>query len=335
MKRSLPKYVYWRGSKNRYPYFERGGLSHRMPAPDTPEFHREYAKLLDGRGVDKPSPRTLSALIKRYRQSPQFLDKKPRTRADYEKVLDYLDRHVGKVPVTKFRTMDIVRAQTETPRGVRFGNYIVTLFSLLFTHAKRIGWRDDNPAQGIEMLKTPKDREKPHAPWPDWAVEKARAEMHPMALLVVELGINSVQRPDDLTKFTWGDYDGENLRLAQGKTGVFLVLPCTERLKAALERAREGFTPLPTRPILTSVRGLPMTYRRMSEIVLAERKRLGLEAFDLHGLRYRGIQELAWAGCTDDEIAAYSGHMSKSMVAKYAGPARQIMRARQANAKRK
>ncbi len=45
--------------------------------------------------------------------------------------------------------------------------------------------------------------------------------------------------------------------------------------------------------------------------------------------------ELAWAGCTDDEIASYSGHTSKKMIIKYAGEARQVMRARQAAAKRK
>lgn len=60
-----------------------------------------------------------------------------------------------------------------------------------------------------------------------------------------------------------------------------------------------------------------------------ERARLGILEHDLHALRYRGVMELAWAGCSDDEIASYSGHD------KYAGEARQVMRARQAAEKRK
>ena len=72
----------------------------------------------------------------------------------------------------------------------------------------------------------------------------------------------------------------------------------------------------------------------MAHVMLAERKRLGLMAFDQHALRYRGVMELAWAECTDDEIASYSGHTSNAMIIKYAGQARQIMRARQAAAKR-
>ncbi|WP_241525920.1 hypothetical protein [Pseudophaeobacter leonis] len=58
-------------------------------------------------------------------------------------------------------------------------------------------------------------------------------------------------------------------------------------------------------------------------------------AFDQHALRYRGVMELAWADGSDDEIASFSGHTTKAMIQKYAGEARQIMRASQAAAKRR
>ncbi len=72
----------------------------------------------------------------------------------------------------------------------------------------------------------------------------------------------------------------------------------------------------------------------MAQIMRDERKRLGVEAYDLHALRYRGIHELALRGCTDDEIASYSGHTTKAMIEKYAGAARQRMLAGQAHKKR-
>lgn len=78
-----------------------------------------------------------------------------------------------------------------------------------------------------------------------------------------------------------------------------------------------------------------MTYRDMARIMLEERKRLGLVVFDQHALRYCGVMELVQAGCSDDEIAIYSGHTSKAMIVKCAGEARQIMRAPQATAKQK
>lgn len=72
----------------------------------------------------------------------------------------------------------------------------------------------------------------------------------------------------------------------------------------------------------------------MARIMREERAPLGLLDFDLHALRYRGVQELAKAGCTDDEIASFSGHASMVMIRKYAGAARQETRARSAARKR-
>jgi len=77
-----------------------------------------------------------------------------------------------------------------------------------------------------------------------------------------------------------------------------------------------------------------MSYYMLARIMREERARLGLSKYDLHALRYRGVKEFAYAGCTDDEIASYSGHMSKSMIRKYAGEARQEMQAKLAHAMR-
>jgi hypothetical protein len=98
-------------------------------------------------------------------------------------------------------------------------------------------------------------------------------------------------------------------------------LPCTKALKRALEHAKAGlgYAPLPSRPILCTPSGGTMGYRYIADLMLRERKRLGMEAFDLHALRYRGVMELAWAGCDDDQIASYSRHTTKAMIAKYAG----------------
>ena len=148
--------------------------------------------------------------------------------------------------------------------------------------------------------------------------------------------MGSVQRPSDWLQFTWGDYDGDSLKLRQGETDKPLILPCTSALKAALDTAKGAlpFSPMPNLHIIRKQDGQLMTYRRMAEVMLIERQRLGLAAYDLHALRYRGVMELAWAGCDDDEIMSYSGHATKAMVRKYAGEARQIMRARQAREKR-
>lgn len=330
----MKKYL-WRHPKG-YIYIRKGGkLVGRIMAPEgTAEFDREYWEYLNGK---KLAARTSwSALVKDYRQSDRWASLKTRTRQDYEPILAYIIEKNGGQDMTRVTRKDAIAAQRANQHRVRFANYIVQVMSVLCEHAIDIGWMKANPVKGTRHIKTPDAKKQDHLPWPDAAVKKWRAEASQLTLLIFEIGVGSVQRPGDWPGFDWGDYDGESLRLRQNKTDKPLVLPCTEELKAALDKAKAAlsFAPLPSRPILTKASGDRMDYRHMARLMLDERKRLGLEAYDLHALRYRGVKELAWAGCDDDEIASYSGHATKAMIQKYAGEARQEMRARQAREKR-
>lgn len=329
-KKRLP----WRHPSGRI-YLRVGGKYHRIHAPEgTQEFDREYWEILTGKRAQAKT--SWSALIADYRASDRWSGLKPRTRSDYEKVLIYLAEKIGSRDVMALTRADVIAAQKANAHRTRFANYIPQVMVVLCEHAIDIGWLKQNPAKGTRALKTPDERKKEHVPWPDWAVEKFRAEAGPLPRLIFEIGVGTVQRPGDWPGFRWGDYDGDSLVLRQNKTGKPLVLPCTIHLKAALNRAREALpaVPIAARPILVKRNGDPISYRYMADLMLKERKRLGLETFDLHALRYRGVQELAWHGCKDDEIAAYSGHATAEMIRKYAGEVRQIMRAREAREKR-
>lgn len=305
------------------------GKYHRINAKNgTADFDREYWEIMGGKRASAKT--SWSALIDSYRRSERWSGLKPRTRADYERVLHYIVEKIGRKDVTRLARKDVISAMEANRDRVRFANYIPQVMSILCEHAIDLGWRSDNPAKGCRRIPTPEAKKQPHIPWPDWAVDRWRAEASAVERLIFEIGVGSVQRPNDWTKFRWSDYDGDALRITQGKTGNDLWLPCTGALKAALDNApKNGLT------ILTLQDGRPLPYRRMAELMRSERQRLDLVAYDLHALRYRGVMELAWAGCDDDEIASYSGHASKEMIRKYAGKARQMMRARQAREKRK
>jgi hypothetical protein len=294
------------------------------------EFDRQYWSIL--RGLQAPSRTTWALLVESYCASDRWLSLRTRTRADYERVLGYLLLHNAARDVTRTKRADVLAAMEANRHRTRFANYIPAVMSVLMEHAIDLGWRKDNPAKGVRRLAVPADRKAAHVPWPDWAVDKFRAEAAPLPRLIFEIGVGTVQRPGDWARFRWEDFDGKALRIVQGKTGVALYLPCTTALVEALgkgnpDRVRRG-------AILRKRDGNPMSYRYLSQIMLAERKRLGVEAFDLHALRYRGVQELARAGCTDEEIAAYSGHESLSMIRHYSQGARQEARADQAATKR-
>lgn len=330
MKRDLPAYIYLVTSKGRtYHYFRRDGLTTRVDLA-APDFWAEYAKLREAKPIVTIGRRTFKALIERYRKSASFKKLMPRTVADYEKALAFIAERYGPLDPGAMRKVHIVDQQ-EALTG-KFARDFVNVISVLLGLAAEIGWRDDNPARGISRKQT--DRKSPHIVWTDAAVAKFRADASPLPKLIFELGIGTVQRPDDLTRFDWEHFDGASIRMTQSKTGVSLVIPCPDALIAALEAARPNVRRIGGTPIL-QVRNKRMSYRRMAEIMLAERQRLGLALHDLHALRYRGVQELAWAGCSDEEIKAITGHSTDAMVRQYAGRARQIVRARQANDKRK
>lgn len=322
-----------------YLYFRRGGkYLHRFTAPEgTAEFDRQWWEVMSGKTLE--AKRSWAAAIQILRESDRWAAKSARYRQDLEPVLSYLIDKIGNRDVARLTQADIYAAMDKNKHRIRFANYIPVAISMIAKEVTRRRWLTENPAKGIERLAVPRDRKQPHVPWPDAAVTKWRTEAGPVERLIFEIGVGSVQRPSDWVAFTWGDYDpaGDGtLRLRQGKTGVALVLPCTVALKAALDEAKAAlpFSPLPARHVITKRDGSRMDYRRMAELMLAERRRLGLEKYDLHALRYRGVMELARAGCDDEEIMSYSGHNTKAMVRKYAGEARQIMRARQARAKR-
>jgi len=272
---------------------------------------------------------TLGDLIASYRSSSRYTFLRARTRRDYDQVLDHLEAALGPVAVASIKRPQVIAQMEANAHRTRFANYVQQVLSVLFEHAIDLGWINHNPAKSVRKLKTPAERRAPHHPWTDAAIATFRKRANPTARLIFELGIGSVQRPGDWPKFRWSDYDGEALRITQSKTGVSLWLPCTLELQRTLDTTpRTGIT------ILADGAGRPFSYFKTARIMREERTRLGLLDHDLHALRYRGVQELAHAGCTDDEIAAFSGHASMAMIRKYAGAARQEMRARSAIAKR-
>lgn len=328
------KYL-WRHNSGRMYVRLKGRLYRIFANEGTADFDREYWEIVGGKRTS--TKMSWTALIKNYRTSDRWTNLKPRTREDYEKVLKYIIEKMGDRDVKLLTRAHVIEAQRANAHRTRFANYIPQILVVLCEHAIDIGWIKENPAKGVRALKTPEERKKEHIPWPDWAVERFREQSEGLPRLIFEIGIGSVQRPSDWLRFTWGDYDGENLRIMQNKTDKPLVLPCTLKLKGAIDafKSQLNVTPHPARQIITKADGSRMNYRYMAALMLDERKRLGLVAYDLHAVRYRGVMELAWFGCSDEEIASFSGHSSMAMIRKYAGEARQIMRARQANEKRK
>lgn len=135
----------------------------RIEAPEgTAEFDRQYWEIRTGKAA--VAKRSWSALIDAYRETDKWAGHSPRYRKDLEPVFDYLIAAIGNRDVSRLSQTDIYNAMEKNRHRVRFANYIPTTISMLSKLAIRKGWRSDNPAIGIEPLRVPKDRKKPHMP---------------------------------------------------------------------------------------------------------------------------------------------------------------------------
>ena len=225
------------------------------------------------------------------------------------------------------RRSTIIEAQMANRHRARFANYIPHMLSILFAHAINLDRQRNNPAKGIEKLKTGDG----HKPWPASATTTYRNKVTGLPLLIFELAIGTGQRATDLTLMEWGHIEDDGIWVRQGKTEARLWIPFTDRLQSAL-----ASTPRRSlRYILCDNHGRQLNYDQIQKATIVERKKLKLDAYSLHGLRYSAASELAEAGgCTDHQIAAITSHKSLSMVQKYSKGASQKRHARQAQFKR-
>ena len=327
MKRTLPAHVY---DKKGVLYFQRRGWpTTRIEAqPGTKEFAIEYAALMNGAKVaPTPSRQNFDGLVRDYLRSGRYRKLAPRTARDYEKVLHWVSDKLGPMPVSGIQRKDVIRARDANAQTTRFANYIVQVLRILLEHSIDLGWREDNPAKGVSLLKS---GAPPRQPWPQEMIEAYRAAASGRALLIFELCLGTGQRIGDVLKMRWSDIDGDGIKVQQGKTGSDLWIPFTPRLRFILNQTpRIGLTICAHGPA-----GKPLTYFPAAKAVRTVREKIGAEAYDIHGLRYAAAAELAAAGCSDEQIAAITGHKTSAMIAKYAGPSRQRARAKEAQKRR-
>lgn len=326
-KRNLPAHIY---DKKGVLYFQRRGYPtvRIESAVGTKEFALEYASILNGaRFTPKPVGRTFSDLTTSYIRSNRYRKLAPRTAQDYDKVLAWVNDKLGPLPVAAIQRKDVIRSRDANESTTRFANYIVQVVRVLLEHSIDIGWRSDNPAKGVELIKS---NRQPRKAWPQDKIKAYRANATGRALLIFELCLGTGQRIGDVLKMRWSDIDGDGLNVRQNKTGDLLWIPLTPRLKAILSSTpKNGLT-----ICAWGNNGKATSYRGAADLVMAVRRKIGAEEYDLHGLRYAAADELAAVGCDDDLIASITGHKSKAMVRKYAGPSRQRTRAKEAQTRR-
>lgn len=268
---------------------------------------------------------SVEALIRAYKQSPEWARLSPRTKSGYTIYLRPLDgiAHLSIKAVVR-RDIIVLRNAISTARGIGAATGFSRATSALFGWAVETEQLERSPFHKIKRL------EGGH--WPAWTVdqaEKALAGLPEHFRRAVILGVYTGQRRGDLCSIKWSAYDGERLTFTQQKTDVVVIVTATPDLKAELDEWKGTRSPDDT--ILTDAKGRPWVANKLSVTLPKALEDLKLpKGLNVHGLRKLFAAAIAERGGTTNQIAAGTGHRTLAMVQLYTKSADQRIMAAEA-----
>lgn len=276
---------------------------------------------------------TIGDLVARYRKSRRYLSLAERTRADYEKVLAYLDDLFDHAYST-IETVDIVEARdaAASQKGDKFSDFVLAVLSALFREAVESGLVKNNPVLGVARLyRADKDANRRWTP-SEWSSVYSAAPGHLRAVLAIARYCGL--RGQDIAALKWENYRpdpdmGKAISFVPKKNGKVvgeITLGVPQELRSLLDGMRAGnVVPAPNMPICLSAHG--KGYRNESSMRGAWMQFKRTEAFKaavptgqdltLHGLRVTFASELREEGFSDREVADLLGDLSEGMGKRY------------------
>jgi integrase len=315
-------------------YFRRSGYK-RVTLPGawgSAEFQDAYRKALAGEiapkieiGAGRSKPGSVAALVALYLGSMDFGGLAHATQRDRRLILERFRETYGErsfAALERRHVEPMVAAKAATPHAAR--SFLKALRAVVAI-ARRTGIRDDDPTEGIRV------KVRATAGFRTWAEDDiARFEtVYPIesrARLAFALLLFTGQRRGDVIRLGRQHVKGGFMTVRQGKTGATVVIPLHPELQAILAASEAG-----NLTFLTTATGKPFAPGAFTNwfgtLCRAAGLPLGLSA---HGLRKAMCRRLAEAGCSANQIAAISGHVTLREVARYTKAADQKRMARDA-----
>lgn len=174
--------------------------------------------------------------------------------------------------------------------------------------AKTKGWR----------AWTDDERAKFEARWPLGSTPRT----------VYVLALYTSQRKADVARYEWSDFEGNDVRMVQGKTGKALTLPTTG---SALREALDAAPRVHPKYILANRYGEPFSIHSLSGLMADWTEKAGIgPGATIHGLRKTAAKLMAEGHATTRELMAALGHDSIAHAELYSREAEQGRLARSA-----
>lgn len=324
-----------RHGKIRYRFRKKGWQSAYLPGkPGTAEFHRAYAELLEHGRIEplpaqsprKVAPKSIDDLIRRYKVTPNWRDKAGSTQRVQAAILErFADRvaksgkRYGERPVADVSVawLEAVLSQMwETPAAA---NVLRKVLSGLMDHARRIGWRPDNPVGLTSSYKEGKGFED----WSEDDIEQFRKThaIGTMARLTLELALNTAARRCNIATLTRDHIIGDRIYVEHAKGNNTTSVPLLLTTKAALE----ALPAAPIRHLIVTQFGKPFSVAGLGNRMRKWCDEAGLKNRSMHGLRKAVSRRVAESGGTDAQGQAITGHKRDKTFAEYRAKANRAL----------
>lgn len=260
---------------------------------------------LNGMERPAPLPGTLGLLFQKWHKAPEFTNLKPRTRLDYEKIIEYL-APISAMPLRDLDTPAVlsIRDQAFKAKKRRFANYVVRVISSALSWGVPRGIVQVNLARGCPLVERPKDMPKGNARWAPGTPRAFIASKAGAVRWAAAIAYHTGMRQGDMLTLplsAWNEH--EWLRWRQGKTGKVCEAYVSEELASELRTAREHALKSNSVLFINGSRGRPLTAHGFRAL-WGKANPLGT----FHGLRATFAAERKEQGWTEESIQAALGH---------------------------
>lgn len=269
--------------------------------------------------ADTTKPGTLALLIRGFRAHRQFQDLSPRTRADYQRICNYL-QPIGDTLLSRITPPLVVKIRDKAAdkMGRKWGNYTKTFLSVLFGWGVERGYLQTNPAFKIKGIKREKDAPEANRPWEDEEREAVLAALPAHMAVPINLMMFCGLDPTDALKLQRISIKDGLIDARRKKTGEPVWIPLPQPVKDALAAApkHDAIT------VCANSYGLPWTTGGFNKVWRNVRQPLldsGAIApgLTLKGLRHTVATILAEMGMDDRTIADMLGQKTLAMAQHY------------------
>lgn len=263
-------------------------------------------------GKARSAPGSVSALVASFYRTSDFTALSDSTKATYRGIIERFRAEHGNKRVAhmeKRHLQNLVSDKTATPAAA---NNMLRMVHLLMRHAVELGWRGDDPTQGVRKVKR---KSGGFLTWEEDHIAAFLDHHKPgtRAHLALSLLLYTGQRRSDVVRMGRQHVRNTVLSIVQQKTGQDVHIPLHGGLQAILDAL-----PLDNLTFLVTTQGKPFSPAGFTNWFREMTREAGLpDGLSPHGLRKATCRRLAEAGCTPHQIMAISGHRSLAEVTRY------------------